>query len=256
MKEQQIPLFEFDPCKTGYINAENDYESQDISEISAKVAVVCFFKEAIKRYLEENECKIIVVFKSEMIDLPLYLDIKKNILFMQGCIGGPLASAQIELIQYLGVKKIITCGGAGVLRDIAVGHLMIPTSAVRDEGTSYHYAKPSYEIGPDLSLTKQVTRWLTKKGLPYIEGKTWTIDAAYRETSEKVELRRNQGCLCVEMECASFFAVASFRNVAIASVLYGGDSLTSDVWDNRDWNKRVEMRYILMNHMMNLASDL
>lgn len=253
MEKKEIPLFEFDPCKTAFINAENDLASQNIPPLTTKVAVVCFFKEAIEKYVSEHECQSVCYLHSELVDVPVYLDVGNNILFMQGCVGGPLAVAEIEILSYLGVKKIITCGGAGVLNELAVGHLMIPVSAVRDEGASYHYAKPSYEIEPDFALVNKIKELLDEKKLPYVEGKTWTTDAAYRETKEKVQLRRQQGCICVEMECASFFAVGSFRNVAVASVLYGGDSLSNEEWDNREWNKRSDIRIQLMNTIMEMA---
>ena len=64
--------------------------------------------------------------------------------------------------------------------------------------------------------------------------KTWTTDAFYRETPAKVRRRREEGCLTVEMEAAAFFAVAQFRGVPFAQLLYGGDDV-SGVWDFRAW---------------------
>lgn len=95
-----------------------------------------------------------------------------------------------------------------------------------------------------------------EKQLPYIEGKTWTTDAPYRETKEKVNLRRSQGCICVEMECSAFFAVGQFRNVAITSVLFSGDSLHSEEWDYRSWNKQTDIRYKLLQNIMDIAFEI
>lgn len=256
MKKREIPLFEFDSCQTAFINPSNDFADQQIPILDAKVGVICFFKDAIDKYLEENECKEIMIVKTESNKIPVYLDVKKNVILLQGCVGAPLAACEVEALNYLGVKKIITCGGAGVLNDIALGHLMIPISAIRDEGTSYHYSEASYEIVPDLDLTNQVKVLLSEKQLPYIEGKTWTTDAPYRETKEKVNLRRSQGCICVEMECSAFFAVGQFRNVAITSVLFSGDSLHSEEWDNRSWNKQTDIRYKLLQNIMDIAFEI
>ena len=41
-------------------------------------------------------------------------------------------------------------------------------------------------------------------------------DAVYRETEVKVQHRKAEGCLTVEMEAAAFFAVAQFRSVQFA----------------------------------------
>ena len=89
---------------------------------------------------------------------------------------------------------------------------------------------------------KAIEGVLGQHGVKYVLGKTWTTDAPYRETPQKIELRRSEGCLTVEMECAAFFAVAKFRNVEFAQLLYGGDDLTSDEWDGRGWRRRESTR--------------
>jgi purine-nucleoside phosphorylase len=80
------------------------------------------------------------------------------------------------------------------------------------------------------------------QGLPYLVGKTWTTEAPYRETRDKVDLRRREGCLTVEMEASALMAVAQFRNVVLGQVLYGGDDLSGDEWDHRDWQSRSGVR--------------
>jgi len=57
-----------------------------------------------------------------------------------------------------------------------------------------------------------------------------------------VRRRREEGCLCVEMEAAAFFAVAQFRNVTLGQLLYGGDDVGGEVWDGRDWTKHLSGR--------------
>ena len=54
-----------------------------------------------------------------------------------------------------------------------------------------------------------------RSGIDYIKAKTWTSDLFYRETEKKIELRKSEGCVTVEMEAAAFFAVAKFRNVKL-----------------------------------------
>jgi uridine phosphorylase len=50
-------------------------------------------------------------------------------------------------------------------------------------------------------------------------------------------LRRSEGCLTVEMETAAFCTVAQFRGVTFGQILYGGDDLTGENWNHRDWQK-------------------
>ena len=120
-------------------------------------------------------------------------------------------------------------------REIAVGHVVVPTSAVRDEGTSYHYLPPSREVAASAEGTAAIERALRARNVPYVLGKTWTTDAIFRETAGKVQMRRAEGCLTVEMEAAAFFAVAQFRGVTFAQLLYGGDDVSGEVWDDRGW---------------------
>ena len=76
---------------------------------------------------------------------------------------------------------------------------------------------------------------LKHRNVPYVTGKTWATDAFYRETTQKVQRRREEGCLTVEMEAAAFFAVAQFRGLQLAQILYEGDDVSSSEWDRRDW---------------------
>ena len=154
-----------------------------------------------------------------------------------------MAAGFMEEAIAMGGRKIIACGGAGVLRkDLAVGHLIVPTSAVRDEGASYHYLPPGREAMPHPKAVAAIRRTLEKNGYPFLTGKTWTTDGFYRETRGKVKLRRAEGCLSVEMECAAFFAVGKFRKVQFGQILYGGDDLSGEIHDYRDWDKQTSIR--------------
>ena len=81
--------------------------------------------------------------------------------------------------------------------------------------------------------------------MPARDGKTWTTDGLYRETRGKVERRVAEGCLTVEMEAAAFFAVAAFRGVSFGQLLYAGDDLSGDAWDNRGWDSHAGGRELL-----------
>jgi purine-nucleoside phosphorylase len=83
---------------------------------------------------------------------------------------------------------------------------------------------------------------LEKHGVEYLISKTWTTDAPYRETPAKVQLRRSEGCLTVEMEAAALFAVARFRGAICAQMLYAGDDVSSTEWDHRDWTSQTSVR--------------
>ena len=120
-------------------------------------------------------------------------------------------------------------GSCGALdHAITAGHILVPYAAVRDEGTSYHYAPPAEEAVLEPACVDAVCQALERHGRPpYARvGKTWTTDAFFRETRGKVEKRLKQGCSVVEMECAAMATVAAFRNVKFAQFMWAADSLS------------------------------
>ena len=90
-----------------------------------------------------------------------------------------------------------------------------------------------------------MTSLLDELQVPHLSAKVWTTDALYRETRSRVQRRVAEGCVAVEMEAAAFMAVARYRKIAFAQLLYAGDSLAGEVWDERNWmghsNARVAM---------------
>jgi uridine phosphorylase len=128
----------------------------------------------------------------------------------------------------------VACGSGGVLRpDLKRGTVVIPDSAVRDEGTSYHYLPPSRTVEMNSEVVTKLEKILQKHHINYETGKVWTTDAFYRETKKKIAERKAENCLMVEMECAAFLAVAKFRNVVFGQYLGAGDDVSGDEWDPR-----------------------
>jgi uridine phosphorylase len=151
-------------------------------------------------------------------------------------VGAPLAAGFLEEAIALGARKVVACGGCGVLSpDVSAGEIIVPTEAVRDEGTSFHYMRASRTVEADPEGVAAARLLLAERSISHATGKVWTTDAIYRETRQKVARRRAEGCLAVEMEAAAFFAVARFREIRFAQLLYGGDDLSKDQWDERAW---------------------
>lgn len=255
LEKKSYPILEFDTCKSSYIDPSKLIKAIDIPEC----CVITFFREVIEEKLNNGELKQVANIHSESMDTPVYeteFDGKKAILVLS-YLGAPGAAALLEELIELGCRKFIVCGGAGVLqKDIAVGHLIIPTSAVRDEGTSYHYLEPSREVECSKEAIGVIERELNKDGIKYIKAKTWTTDAIYRETKDKIALRASEGCVTVEMEAAAFFAVAEFRGVELAQILYGGDNLGGEEWDGRKWSSRKDIRENLVDLSIKICLQL
>jgi purine-nucleoside phosphorylase len=127
---------------------------------------------------------------------------------------------------------------------------------VRDEGTSYHYAPPAHEIQADPRGVAALEGVCRAAGIDYRLGKSWTTDAFYRETVERRRLRMEAGCDVVEMEAAAFFAVAAFRQVLFAQIVYGGDLVVPEGWDLRGWHKREDDRRLMFDLAVKAVQDL
>ena len=245
MLEREFPILEFDEERNAFIRPENIIKPIYIAER----CVLCFFSEAIEKIINKYPNKIVTHFKAESLSFPVYeLDYKgEKIVLIQAGVGAPIAAAQIEELTAFGCKKYIACGSCGVLqKEIAVGHLIIPIMAVRDEGTSYHYVKPSREICGNMNVVKTIENIMKKREVPYIKAKTWTTDAFYRETPLKIQQRKKEGCVTVEMETSAYMAAAQYNNVEFGQILYAGDNVGGDTWDSRNYNTRTEIRELVL----------
>lgn len=154
--------------------------------------------------------------------------------FMKARLGAPACVGSFEDVIPMGAKRFILLGNCGVLnRNIADCGIIIPTRAIRDEGTSYHYAPASDYIDVNHKYVDTFISVLQEFGYPYITGTTWTTDAFYRETRQKVAQRKEMGAICVEMECAAMQAMCDFRGVEFFQFFYAGDNLDHFTWDPR-----------------------
>ncbi|MDR1263417.1 MAG: nucleoside phosphorylase [Oscillospiraceae bacterium] len=163
---------------------------------------------------------------------------KKIALYYTG-VGGPAAAGYMEDVIAKGARKFVFYGACGVLNHAIVEKsLVVPTEAYRDEGTSYHYAPPSAYI--KVKTADRLASILEELNIPHVCGRTWTTDAIYRETRGNMKKRRDDGCLTVEMECASIMAAAQFRGVDCYQFLYAADSLDAVEWDSRTLGKLTD----------------
>ena len=161
---------------------------------------------------------------------PIYmLDVNgKSVIFYMSSIGACLAGTEIIEMQWqTGIKNLIIFGSCGALDGEATnGKYIIPTQAYRDEGMSYHYAKPSDYM--DVKNSDKLARIFEKLDLPYVQGRIWTTDAPYRETKTACEERKKDGCIAVEMELAGIQAVCDFYGIELYSFIVSGDVLDGE----------------------------
>ncbi|MCJ7625779.1 MAG: nucleoside phosphorylase, partial [Anaerolineaceae bacterium] len=232
--QETFPILEFDANP----NAIIEPKAQPLTGNPSQRVVLCFFHDVLAKLAKNGTLETIGALKSEMGENPIY-QIKwegQNLVVCHPGVGAPLAAGFLDELISLGLNKFIACGGCGVINDkIDAGAVVILTSAVRDEGTTYHYLPPSREVGASPIAIAALEKTCAHKGMSYRLGKSWTTDAIFRETVLRRAARLAEGCDVVEMEAAAFFAVAKFRGVAFGQVVYGGDLVVPHGWDYRDW---------------------
>ncbi len=201
-----------------------------------RVAVSCFSFVTFQRLLEGLDAQPIAQMKTASQVYPIYKAVYKGVevaLYLSG-VGAPVCVGSLEELFVMGVETVVLFGTCGVLdREIGDCSIILPTSALRDEGTSYHYAPPGDEIAVNTRYGQLFTDMLGELHIGYASGKCWTTDAMYRETREKVARRKEQGCICVDMECSACGAVAQFRGRDVLQFFYAADNLDAEEWDAR-----------------------
>lgn len=247
VEDLQLPLLEDDLVDQGVLEPSAVIAPRDVPAC----AVVCFFQEVLEVIAGRGEAREVARLVAAHGEHPIY-EIEhagaRLGVFHPG-VGAPLAAGFLEEAIALGFRCFVAVGGAGALvPELVLGHAVVVHSAVRDEGTSFHYLAPGRVVDADPDGVAALQATLGDAGVPFLGGRSWTTDALYRETRERVARRVAEGCLTVEMEASAFFAVARYRNVRFAQLLYAGDSLAGDEWDDRGWAKARDVRERLFWH--------
>lgn len=236
-----LPILEEDFDSPGVIEPTDLLHPIDI----APCAVLCFFREVVDELATRDTTRRVIRLRSEMGVHPVWEVDRagRRLVVLQAPVGAPLAVGLLEELIALGVRTFVAVGGAGALTpELVLGHAVVVDSAVRDEGTSYHYLPASRTVAADPAGVRFLEQTLTDAGVTHVTGRTWTTDAFYRETRSRTDRRRAEGCFTVEMEASAFLAVAAFRGVRLAHLLYAGDSLAEEAWSSRDWTTAAAVR--------------
>ncbi len=238
MRKRRFPILEYDRSTAAIIEPRHF-----VSKIANwERCIICFFKDVVEKVANNTGAQKIFEDRGVYGTNPFYRMEYKGcpIVFFFPLIGASVSAAFLELAIGLGGRKFIACGSAGVLdKSIPRGEFVVPSAAVRDEGTSYHYLEPSREIDVNKKVIKAITTVFESHRESYRTGKVWTTDGLFRETVSKIALRKKEGCVAVEMEAAALLAVAQFRKVKLGYILTGGDDVSGEEWDTRGENLRL-----------------
>lgn len=224
-----------------FINPSDIYQKGDIAE----KCISTFSHKVLNYVLRTYECKKEVSTATANGKIQVY-SLQYNsekILFYMSPIGAALSGCIMDEVRYMtGATKFIVFGSCGSLDNAKTnGKLIIPTYAYRDEGFSYHFIEANDYIKiEESSILSTIFRQL---GVPFVEGRTWSTDAIYRETENNIKKRKADGCISVEMECSALQALCTFRKIKFYPFFFTSDLLDSNVWENKILGKADELTH-------------
>ncbi len=240
--ENKYPILEFDDNETAKLNPTSFVDRL----FETDKLIITFFPEVIDKLADEGKITLERTIGGENPVL-IYRFLDDDVLITLGQVGCPACAGNLDLFHAMGITKVMFCGGGGVLdKNIEVGQILVVDGAIRDDGFSYHYIEPARYIYTDAEITEKIIQYLNDHSISYLRGLTWTTDALFRETRDKIALRKAEGAKIVEMEQAGCIAVAQFRGFQYGALIYGGDDVSQDEWCNRSWRSRKGIRYDLV----------
>lgn len=211
-------------------------DKKDKDVVLPKVAVGVFSRYLFDSIVKEFSGKLVGYITTANLEKEVYVLKYRDIeitFFMAG-VGAPVLVGDIEDLSHSGVSNFIIFGNCGVLDNkISDCSIIIPTKGFREEGTSYHYVEPSDDIVMNPKYKEDFIEILNENGFDYTCGYTWTTDAFYRETREKIAYFKKLGAVCVEMEGTALAAVCQRLSLDYFTFYYAGDNLDNEEWDKR-----------------------
>jgi len=256
-----ITEFDFDSAQQSkdyfFTQGKKHFELFDDVKKKGIDKCIIFYPRAFEQCSEIYErCIKVYEFKSASTISPVFM-YENKVLIALCPLGGPASANLIEELSYNGITKFIACGSCGCVVDgIDIDNaFFIPTSAIRDEGLSYHYVPASRTINTNPKVNKALEKSLKKYKQKYVTGTTWTTDAIYRETPNRTARRVEEGAIGVEMECASLASVAEFNKLLFGELLYFTDKVEPSSWKWRFYDKialRTTLLKICIDAIMSL----
>ena len=225
--EKDIPIIDQVGIEDDGLIKAKDLIQSDLRDKDIDTALILFDPRPSDVFI--NQSHVLFNFIGASFVLPQYV-YKQKIVLAYAPLGGPAAGGLIEELIAYGIRKFIACGSSGMIGQSDGASFLLVEKAIRDEGLSYHYLKPSVYVHTDKALNAHIEKAFIEKNIHYQKGITWTTDAFYKETKARIDKRKSQGALAVEMECASMAAVCKFRGVSFSQVLFFSDIVDQDIW--------------------------
>ena len=161
----------------------------------------------------------------------------------------------LEALVAGGARTILIGGAVGSLQPgVKIGDYVIPTSARREEGTSFHYAGPEHEATADGPAMRALLEAADTGSQQVHTGRVWSTDAVYREFRGKATRYAAAGDLGVDMETSALMTVASVRGVDLGVILTVSDHVFDPKWSNVFGTAEFDANCLDLGHVMLAAA--
>lgn len=140
-------------------------------------------------------------------------------------IGSANAATIMDLLVARAPKGVLFLGKCGGLKhSTEIGHFILPTAAIRGDGTSNDYFPPEVPALPSFKLHKFVSDKILKRNLEYRTGVIYTTNRRVWEwDNEFKKYLKKLGVIAIDMETATLFIVGYANQIARGALLLVSD---------------------------------
>ncbi len=188
---------------------------------------------------------------------PMQAATANNITIVNFSMGSPMAALIMEMLTAIphqdpgkqGPKAVLFLGKCGGLKDkhLSVGDLLLPTAAIRGEGTSNDFYPPEVPALPAFALQKAVSTTIRLYAKDYFTGTVYTTNRRLWEHDEAFKERlRLYGSHGIDMETATLFTVGFYNRIPTGALLLVSDMpMTPEGVKTSESDKKVSAEHTL-----------
>ncbi len=139
--------------------------------------------------------------------------------------GSPNAAIVMDILSAITPKAVLFLGKCGGLRKKnKLGDYILPSAAIRGEGTSNDYFPPEIPALPAFNLQRAVSSNIRDFGKDYWTGTVYTTNRRVWEHDDNFkEYLKKTRAMAIDMETATLFTVGFFNSIPIGALLLVSD---------------------------------
>jgi len=147
----------------------------------------------------------------------------------------------VRVLTKTPVRSVVGVGLAGALqKDIGVGSIILPTLALRGEGTTDYYAPKDIEAVPSSTVQNALAEALGESAV-FHKGSVFTTGALIKEDDEIICKLNKEGVLGIECETSVLFLVSRLYGIDSGAILLVSDNpLLKILWCDPGMTREFE----------------